>query len=143
MTKKKRNAQKIRSAKPFELWTAVLPVVKGSSLKCGRRPVIVISEDDYGEQPFVTVIPLTRNLTAMQLPTHVLLCSRFLDEPSRALCEQVTTLDRARLIRRIGYIEEPFDRFAVRRALENRLRLDPMQAYGVAFEPVCVSRDLI
>ena len=114
--------------KRFEIWTADLPCLKDSQLKRGRRPVIIVSDNQPTEDSrFVSIVPLTRNLESRQLPTHVLLCSRYLDHPSRALCEQVTTLDKARLIRRIGYVEDPFDRFAMNRALSAQFHLAPAQ----------------
>ena len=118
--------------KHFELWTADLPFLKGSTLKCGRRPVVIVSDDQSIENnSFVSVVPLTKNLESRQLPTHVLLCSRYLDHPSRALCEQVTTLDKTRLVRRIGYVEDAFDRFAINRALAAQLHLDSAQVIYV------------
>ena len=112
------------SPKPFELWIASLPTRKGSTLKSGRRPVLIVSAETYEALPYVSIIPLTRDLTTQQLPSHVLLCSPFLDAPSRALCEQVTTLDRDCLLRRIGRIEDVFDRFSLRRALAAHLSLE-------------------
>lgn len=110
--------------KRFELWTADMPKLPGSSLKSRRRPVIIISNDDcYVNLPFVSVVPLKKDLTTTQLPSHVLLCSRYLDHPSRALCEQVTTVDKSCLRRRIGYVEEAYDRFAINRALSVSLNL--------------------
>ena len=110
----------------YELWTADLLFPKESGLKKGRRPVVVVSDgEDIGETGFVSVVPLTRELTKEQRLTHVLLCSRYLNHPSRALCEQITTVDKARLIRRIGYVEDPFDRFAINRALAVHLHLAP------------------
>ena len=110
--------------KHFEIWTADLPKKPGSSMKYGRRPVIIVSDDDcYVDLPYVSIVPLTKNLTTTQLPSHVLLCSRYLDQPSRALCEQITTVDKSCLHRRIGYVEEPYDRFALNRALAVHLHL--------------------
>lgn len=108
--------------KHFELWVAELPDVKDSVLKSGRRPVVIVSDSDR-ESAFVSAVPLTKDRSSFQLPTHVLLCSRYLDHPSRALCEQILTLDKSRLIRRIGYVEDPFDRFALNRALALHLNL--------------------
>lgn len=125
-----------RDPNPFEIWIAQLPVRKGCCTKCGCRPVVVVSEEAYEPLPYVSVIPLTKKLTAQQLPTHVLLCSRFLDRPSRALCEQVTTVEKTRLIRRIGYVEEPFDRFALRRALALHLNLMSVCEFGVPQESI-------
>ena len=141
MKNKMKQPQNPRDMKPFELWTAQLPVEKGGSLKCGRRPVVVVSEETYGSLPHVSVVPLTRDLSSLQLPTHVLLCSRFLDSPSRALCEQVMTLEKSRLIRRIGYVEDAFDRFALRRALAVHLNLTSVQELGIQenslYTPLC------
>lgn len=110
--------------KRFEIWTADMPKKSDSSLKHGRRPVIIVSDDDYYvDLPYVSIVPLTKDLTTTQLPSHVLLCSRYLDQPSRALCEQITTLDKSCLHRRIGYVEEPYDRFAINRALAVHLHL--------------------
>ena len=123
-----------RKPEPFEIWTANLPFAKNSTLKCGCRPVVVISKEGYGELPFVSVVPLTKNLSERQLPTHILLCNRFLDKPSRALCDQVMPLDKKRLLRRIGYVEDAFDRFALRRALANHLNLSAAPGFGMTEE---------
>jgi len=120
-----------QSMKPFEIWTACLPNQKQSSLKYGRRPVVIISGENYGNLPYVSVIPLSKNLTAQQLPSHVLLCNRFLTFPSRALCEQVTTLEKSAFIRRIGYVDDAFDRFALRRALSRHLNLVDVPGFSV------------
>lgn len=110
--------------KRFEIWLADLPTVKDSSMKKGRRPVVIVSTDEpYTALPFISVVPLTRDLTSQQLPSHVLLCSRYLDHPSRVLCEQIMTLDTSRLHRRIGFVEDPYDRFAINRALAVYLNL--------------------
>ena len=112
----------------YELWTADLLFQKESGLKKGRRPVVVVSDgEDIGETGFVSVVPLTRELTKEQRLTHVLLCSRYLNHPSRALCEQITTVDKNRLVRRIGYVEDPYDRFAINRALAAQLHLAPAE----------------
>ena len=112
----------------YELWTADLLFPKESGLKKGRRPVVVVSDgEDIGETGFVSVVPLTRELTKEQRLTHVLLCSRYLNHPSRALCEQITTVDKNRLVRRIGYVEDPYDRFAINRALAAQLHLAPAE----------------
>lgn len=120
-----------KTMEPFEIWTASLPVRRDKRMKCGCRPVVIVSEESYEELPYVSIVPLTSELTAQQLPSHVLLCSRYLDAPSRALCEQVTTLEKSALHRRIGYVEEAFDRFALRRALAVHLNLTGVA--GTAF----------
>lgn len=105
-----------KTTKPFEMWTA---------WDClGRhdcRPVIVISQE--GDTDAVTVIPLTSDRESTQLPTHVLVSEQGLDHTSRALCEKVKTIRRKTLIRRIGCVYEPYDRFALRHALAVHLGL--------------------
>ena len=111
--------------KKMELWTAYLPVVKHSELKCGVRPVIIVSNNQSNEEnSFVTVIPLTRNCASQQKVTHALLTNRYLDSPSRALCEQIITLDKKMLIRRIGYVDDAFERLSIRHALSQLLAVD-------------------
>ena len=107
----------MRTTNPFELWIA-----KDCWGNHGRRPVVVISPGEGDDCP-VTVVPLTSNRETTQLPTHVLLSGQGLDYISRALCERVTTIPRQILIRRIGQIFEPYDRFALRHALAIHLGL--------------------
>ena len=104
--------------KRFEIWTADLLQNQFPSQKCGRRPVVIVSGDSaYADLPFISVVPLTKDLTSQQLPTHVLLCSHCLHHPSRALCEQIQTLNKSCLRRRIGSVDDPYDRFALNWAL--------------------------
>ena len=122
--------------KHFELWTADLPVLKNTAMKVGRRPVIIVSDNSAITNPsLISVVPLTKDRSSPQLPTHVLLCNRYLDYPSRALCEQVLTLDSSRLRRRIGFVEAPFDRFAINRALSLHLNLPFEQGIFFAEPP--------
>jgi mRNA interferase MazF len=49
--------------KRFEIWLAQLPVMKGSHVQCGCRPVVVISNDcANANSPVVTVVPMTMQL---------------------------------------------------------------------------------
>ena len=105
-----------RTIRQFDLWTA--HDCLGTH---GRRPVIILSTEEDANT--ITVIPLTSNRESTQLPTHVLLSEQGLDRTSRALCERVTTIHKAELIRRIGCIYEPYDRFALRHALAVHLGL--------------------
>lgn len=51
---------------------------------------------------------------------------------SRGLGEIVTTLTCDRLVHRIGYLSEPFDRFALRHALAVHLGLSEAENFGCA-----------
>ena len=90
-----------------EVWWAVLEPRSGSEQR-GRRPVIVVSHDAFNQTPgwmSVVVVPLStstaqarRGPTAVGLPRG----SGGLKKESTALCHQVTTLDRAKLLERVG-----------------------------------------
>ena len=56
-----------------------------------------------------------------RLPTHVLLREQGLYKNSIALCEQIITLDKSHLVRRIGFVYKSFDRIAIRHALAVQL----------------------
>ena len=106
------------SIKRFEIWQAMLPVVEGSHVQSGTRPVVVVSNDMANtHSPVITVVPLTSNTRKNRLPTHVLLVASGLSVVSLALCEQILTIDKSRLTRRIGQVREPLDHAALNRAM--------------------------
>ena len=100
--------------KPYEIWLARLPKGCERHLRV-RRPVVLVSEPTA--EGWVSVVPCTSNLTDAQQPTHVLLQEQGLDRDSRALCERVQTVQDSCLVRRIGYVHQPFDRYALHHAL--------------------------
>ena len=84
---------------------------RSSSLQCGIRPVLVVSNDAANTySPVVTVVPLTGQIRKKEsLPTHVLIpCSKRhgLTKPSVALAEQVTSIDKSRLAELRGHIRD-------------------------------------
>lgn len=87
-----------------QVYFALLEPVLGCE-QGGRRPVVVVS-NNMGNRHGSTVIavPVTAAVKA-QLPTHVALGgSGGLTERSIALCEQVRTIDKRRLGRRVGRV---------------------------------------
>lgn len=88
-----------------EVYWAELEPRSGSEQR-GRRPVVVVSHDGFNAIPTwrsVVVVPLSTS-TARTGPTAIGLPAGAggLGKASVALCHQVTTLDRAKLTRRIG-----------------------------------------
>jgi mRNA interferase MazF len=87
-------------------WADLAP--RSGSEQQGRRPVIVISHDAFNQTPgwrSIIVVPLsTSSAQAGRGPSAVLLPqgSAGLNKEGVALCHQVTTLDRSKLIQRIG-----------------------------------------
>ena len=94
-----------------EVYWATLAPRSGSEQR-GERPVIVVSHDAFNESPgwrSVIVVPLsTSPAQAGRGPTAVLIPKGAggLKNTSVALCHQVTTLDRAKLTRRLGLLPQ-------------------------------------
>lgn len=109
----------------LELWLVNLPKPSDDThVQYGVRPAIVISNDVANENsPAVTVIPLTSNRKKGQLPTHVFISNPGLSCSSIALCEQIHTLDKSRMIKKLGQITNPFTIKAVEYGLAVQLGL--------------------
>jgi mRNA interferase MazF len=87
-------------------WAELVP--RSGSEQTGRRPVILISHDGFNQAPAwrsIIVVPITisalqnrRGPTVVELPGD----GAGLTRTSFAVCHQVTTLDRAKLTKKIG-----------------------------------------
>ena len=94
-----------------EVYWATLAPRSGSEQR-GARPVIVVSHDAFNESATwrsVIVVPVsTSPRQAGSGPTAVLVPKGAggLGRASVALCHQVTTLDRAKLTRRLGLLSQ-------------------------------------
>lgn len=87
-------------------WATLAP--RSGSEQRGDRPVVVVSNDGFNQAPgwrSISVVPIStssarsrRGPTAVPLPRG----AGGLLADSVALCHQVTTLDRAKLTRRLG-----------------------------------------
>ncbi len=90
-------------------WADLVP--RSGSEQTGRCPVIVMSHDGFNETPgwrSIIVIPISTSIsqarrgpTAVEIPAS----AGGLPRSSLAVCHQVTTLDRAKLVKRIGSLE--------------------------------------
>ena len=91
-----------------EVCYATLDPVIGSE-QGGIRPVLII-QNDLGNRfsPTVIVLPLTSRQGKAPLPTHVLLLppQGGVTKPSVILCGQVRTLEKSRLLRRLGVLNK-------------------------------------
>jgi len=89
-------------------WADLVP--RSGSEQTGRRPVIVVSHDGFNQAigwRSVIVVPIsTSALQARRGPTVIEIPGGLagLPKPSVAVCHQVTTLDRAKLSKRIGIL---------------------------------------
>ena len=105
-----------------DIYMAGLDPVVGSE-QGGTRPVVII-QNDLGNlhAPTVIVIPLTASTHKRDLPTHAVISQGEggLRRTSIALCEQVRTLEKTRLGRKIGSLS-PRSLRSVETALQTAL----------------------
>ncbi len=90
-----------------DIYLANLNPYKGSE-QGGKRPVIII-QNDVGNRHSPTVIITaisSRFFKKRSLPTHVPIDNAELEKNSIALLEQIRTIDKSRLIRKIGRITD-------------------------------------
>ena len=84
-----------------------LPAANGREQR-GRRPAVVLQDDDYGgDLPVVLVIPLTTARTAMRFAGTTLIrptAENGLPQTSVALVFQLRAIDRRRIQDRIGTV---------------------------------------
>ena len=110
----------------WHIFVAVLDPTLGSE-QAGRRPVLVVSREQINQLlPVVNVIPLTsrKSDARMIYPNEVLLPAGMagLRLDSIALCYQIRTLDKNRLEREVGELDEKDLQQAILEAI--RFQLD-------------------
>ena len=98
----------------------------GSNLQSGVRPVVVISNNVCNNfSSVISVVALTTK-DKPELPTHVHLvpdnCNR-LTKKSTVLCEQIISISKDKLERRLGRVSQR-NLVAINEALEKQLALD-------------------
>ena len=88
-----------------DVYYADLRPVIGSE-QGGIRPVLIV-QNDVGNKhsPTVIVAAITSSRTKHRLPTHVTFTSDCLPYKSTVLAEQIRTVDKERLGKRIGKID--------------------------------------
>ena len=94
------------SPKRGEIWLSNLNPTQGSE-QAGIRPVIIFQNDLVSRFSTTSIaIPLTTNLRRANLPLCLLIeqGNGGLSEDSVALCFQMRTLDKSRLISKLGQL---------------------------------------
>lgn len=71
----------------------------------------------------ITIVPLTSKLRKHRLPTHVLINKCGLVKPSIVLAEQIMSLNKTRLERKVGSIKETVYESQVDRAIKVQLNV--------------------
>ncbi len=98
----KRLERRLVHPKRMEIWYAKLPMGRNTSVQGGSRPVVIISNDICNQKSnTVTVAPITSRMKHLEMPTHVVI-GNLRDEDSMVLAEQIMTIDKSRLDRKIG-----------------------------------------
>jgi mRNA interferase MazF len=89
-------------------WADLAP--RSGAEQSGRRPVVVVSHDGFNQTVgwySIIVVPISTSASqARRGPTAVVIPAGVAGLPrtSVAVCHQVTTLDRAKLTKRIGML---------------------------------------
>ncbi len=85
-------------------WADLTP--RSGAQQDGRRPVIIVSDDGFNlarSWRSLIVVPVSTGRQSVTVPSVVPLGGALgLDDASAAICHQVTTIDRAKLERRVG-----------------------------------------
>ena len=91
-----------------DVFYANLDTVIGSE-QGGTRPVIIV-QNDIGNKfaNTVIIVPLTKKIDSkVKLPTHIIVKKfKGIKYDSTALAEQVRVIDKTRLVRKIGKLQE-------------------------------------
>lgn len=85
---------------------ANMPIIESSSVQGGFRPVLVVQNDiGNAHSPTVQVVPLTSRCKH-ELPVHTKITGCGLDKESIVLTEQMQTIDKTALHKRIGQVDD-------------------------------------
>lgn len=95
----------VSDVKRMEIYIADLPPSCGS-VQTGKRPVLIV-QNDVGnmKSPTVVVVPLTTAEKKWQIAHVEIPASTGLAKKSIALCEQIMTISKECLNKKIGVIE--------------------------------------
>ncbi|MCD8157765.1 MAG: type II toxin-antitoxin system PemK/MazF family toxin [Clostridiales bacterium] len=112
----------------WEVWYAWLGNHPYSSVQEGDRPVLIMSNDHNTRfSNTVTIIPFTTKMKRLELPSHVVI-GRIdgwdKSKDSLALMEQMTTIDKRRLMSKVGEITDVATKEKLTRAVMAQLGLN-------------------
>lgn len=89
-------------ARRFDVYLINLDPTTGSEIK-KTRPCVIISPDEMNE-PIATVIVAPMTTKGRAYPTRV--SSRFRGKQGQVVLDQIRTVDKARLVQRLGRIDK-------------------------------------
>ena len=91
-----------------EIFLANLEPIRGSE-QGGIRPVLIIQNNISNENSPVTIMAaITSKIFSKEFPTNVFLSKSDskLDKDSTVLLNQIRTIDKSRLIKKIGHLDQ-------------------------------------
>jgi mRNA interferase MazF len=95
----------------------------------GIRPCIITSNDSNNKYcDRIHYIPLTTKLKKTELPVHVVLKSTRTAEPSMALCESLDSVDKSRVLEKVGHVSDE-DMFWIEIALLKQQGIAPVMLF--------------
>lgn len=83
-----------------DVWSVLLDPIKGSE-QAGHRPCIIVSPESMNEQ-LDTIIVVPMSTQKREWPTRVDI--NFLNIEGQALCEQIRTVSKKRLTKKLGHL---------------------------------------
>ncbi len=100
----------------------MVEVVRGDVVLCdlnpvvgteqsGIRPVVVTQNDRANKvSPHTIIAPFTSKIRQALLPSHVFVPKGIggLSQDSVILCEQIRVIDKSRIVRRIGHLDDNY-----------------------------------
>ena len=76
----------------------------------GKRPVLIISNNFENLLDVVTILPITSLKKNRRVYPNEFLLKHELEKPSIVLCQQIRTISKQRLVKRLTTINNPFTR---------------------------------
>ena len=90
----------------YDVYLADLNPVVGRE-QFGTRPVLIISNNYENMLDIVTVIPFTSRKEGRRIYPNELLLEDKLEKPSILLCQQIRTISKRRLVKKLTTIDDP------------------------------------
>jgi mRNA interferase MazF len=90
--------------KQYDIYLADLNPTIGRE-QFGKRPVLIISNDYENLLDIVTIIPITSLKDGRKIYPNELLLKDELEKPSILLCQQIRTISKRRLIKKLTSID--------------------------------------
>ena len=94
----------MKEIKRGEIYYANLYPVKGSE-QGGIRPVLILQNDKGNEYSHTTIVASITCRRKRNLPTHIVIKTKGLKKKSLVMLEQIRTIDKSRLIRYVGKLD--------------------------------------